>query len=72
MIKNMGSADKFFRFLVAACIILLFLLDKISGITATVLGVFAVVFVLTAMAGSCPLYLPFGIDTNKSKDKANG
>jgi hypothetical protein len=36
---------------------------QISGTAAIILGVLVVVFVLTSLMGSCPLYLPFGLST---------
>ncbi|MBL7720036.1 MAG: DUF2892 domain-containing protein [Flavipsychrobacter sp.] len=65
MIKNMGSADKVIRSLVAVLIIILYFANAISGTTAIILLVLAAVFLLTSLVGVCPLYLPFGIRTNK-------
>ncbi|MBL7692375.1 MAG: DUF2892 domain-containing protein [Flavipsychrobacter sp.] len=65
MKKNMGLADKAIRILVAVVIAVLYFTHQISGTTATILGVLAVVFTLTSLVGTCPLYLPFGISTKK-------
>jgi hypothetical protein len=65
MKKNMGLADKAIRILVAVVIAVLYFTHQISGMTATILGVLAVVFTLTSVMGTCPLYLPFGISTKK-------
>ena len=65
MIKNMGSTDKIIRLAVAAVILLLYALDKISGTLAIVLGVVAVIFAVTSMINFCPLYKVLGINTNK-------
>lgn len=65
MKKNMGLADKAIRILVAAVIAVLYFTHQISGTTAIVLGVLAIVFTLTSLLGTCPLYLPFGISTKK-------
>jgi hypothetical protein len=65
MKKNMGLADKAIRILVAVVIAVLYFTHQISGMTATILGVLAVVFTLTSVVGTCPLYLPFGISTKK-------
>ena len=61
----MGLADKAIRILVAVVIAVLYFTHQISGTTATILGVLAVVFMLTSLMGTCPLYLPFGISTKK-------
>lgn len=63
MRKNMGSLDRIVRVALALAVAGLYLTGQISGTAALVLGVLAVVFVLTSTVGTCPLYLPFGIDT---------
>ncbi|MFH6967201.1 DUF2892 domain-containing protein [Flavobacterium sp. FlaQc-28] len=67
MKKNMGTADKAIRILIAVVIGVLYFTNAISGILAIVLGILAVVFVLTSFISFCPLYLPFGINTFKKK-----
>ncbi len=63
----MGTADKVIRILIAVVIAALYFTNVISGTLAIVLGVLAVVFVLTSFISFCPLYLPFGINTSKKK-----
>ena len=65
MKKNMGSTDKIIRILIALVIVGLWYKEIISGTTATVLGVFAIIFLLTSLISFCPLYFPFGINTSK-------
>lgn len=65
MKKNMGSADRIVRILIAAVIILLYFTNQINGITAIILGALAIIFVATSFMGFCPLYLPFRISTRK-------
>ena len=65
MKKNMGSTDKIIRILIALVIVGLWYKEVISGTTATVLGVLAIIFLLTSLISFCPLYLPFGINTSK-------
>ncbi len=67
MKKNMGSTDKVIRILIALIIGVLYYTEIISGTTALVLGIFAVIFVLTSLISFCPLYLPLGISTCKKK-----
>ena len=69
MKKNMGSLDRILRVVVAAVIAILYFTQVISGTVAIVLLVLALVFVLTSTMGVCPLYLPFGLNTNSKKDK---
>ncbi len=68
MTKNMGSTDKVIRLLAAAVVAILYLTGIISGTVAIVLGIIALIFVLTSMISFCPLYLPFGISTLKRKN----
>ena len=63
---NMGIVDRIVRVLVAVGIGALYLTNQISGTLAIVLGVLAVVFVVTSLVGSGPLYWPFGFSTRKS------
>ncbi len=67
MKNNMGTTDKVFRILIAVLIGVLFFTNAISGTLATVLGILAVVLLLTSFISFCPLYLPFGINTIKKK-----
>ncbi|MBU0936647.1 MAG: DUF2892 domain-containing protein [Spirochaetes bacterium] len=69
MPKNMGLIDKIIRILAAVVVAVLFFTGQISGIAAIILGILAVIFVATSVIGTCPLYLPFKIDTRgKKKD----
>ncbi len=61
----MGMADKAIRFALAAIVGVLYYTNVINGTLAIVLGVLAVVFVLTSFISFCPLYLPFGITTRR-------
>lgn len=60
---NMGWTDRILRILLSVVIAVLFYLQIISGNLGIVLLVLAGIFTLTAIAGRCPLYLPFGIST---------
>ncbi|HPF98399.1 MAG: DUF2892 domain-containing protein [Mangrovimonas sp.] len=68
MKKNMGSADKGFRVLVAIAIALLYYFDVIQGTLAYVLMALAIIFLITSFVSFCPLYVPLGINTCKKKD----
>lgn len=70
MKKNMGSADKIIRLIIAAVIVLLYFTGVITGTLGIVLLVFAGVFVLTSLVGFCPLYTLLGLSTcTKQRDK---
>ena len=66
--KNMGSADRIIRVVAALIIGILFFTEVITGTLAIVLLIFAGIFLLTSLVSTCPLYLPFGIKTFKSKN----
>ena len=65
MKKNMGTADKAIRIIIAIVIAYLFYKDIISGTLGIILMILAIVFLLTSLIGYCPLYKPMGINTNK-------
>lgn len=65
MTKNMGSADRIIRTLVAIAVIALILTKQLTGLAAIILGILAVVFLLTSLVAFCPLYVPLKISTRK-------
>jgi Inner membrane protein YgaP-like, transmembrane domain len=65
MRKNMGLVDRVVRILAAVLVLVLYLTHVISGPVAIVLGVIAVVFVVTGFVGVCPAYMPFRLSTLK-------
>lgn len=69
MKKNMGSADKIIRIIIAIAVFVLYFTGTIQGTFGILLMVFAVIFVLTSLIGTCPLYLPFGLSTLRKKLK---
>lgn len=63
MKKNMGTADRIIRVLIAALVATLYFTNILTGTLGIVLMVLAGVFVLTSLVGFCPLYAPFGLRT---------
>ena len=63
MKKNMGTADKTIRLLVAAVLAFLFYNGTITGTLGIVAVVIAAVFALTSLVSFCPLYTLLGITT---------
>jgi hypothetical protein len=63
MKKNMGSADRIFRTVIALVILYLIVSDVLTGVWAVVVGIVAGVFLLTSFISFCPGYLPFGWST---------
>ena len=71
MKKNMSSADRVIRLLVAIVIAILYFTNIIVGTLGIVLLVLAAVLVLTSLAGFCPLYGLLGINTNKKMTQSH-
>ena len=67
MTKNMGTADRVIRILLAAAVLVLYLTHTISGPVAIILGVIAVIFALTSFIGVCPAYLALRLSTAGKK-----
>ncbi len=67
MKKNMGIWDRLIRTILAIVVIILYITKVISGTAAVILGIIAVIFLLTSIIGFCPLYVPFKISTKKKE-----
>jgi hypothetical protein len=67
MKKNMGSADRIIRVIMAAIMIALYFTGIITGTFGIVLIALSTIFVLTSLVSFCPLYLPFGVSTLRKK-----
>jgi len=65
MKTNMGGNDRVGRLLFAVLVLLLYMMNIITGNIATVLLVLSIVFVLTSVVGFCPLYRLIGVNTKK-------
>ncbi len=65
MKKNMGSGDRIIRTIIALVVGILYFTGVLSGTAAIILGILAVIFLLTSAIGTCPLYLPVGLSTKK-------
>jgi len=66
MKTNIGTLDRVIRTVIALAIAALYFTGRISGTVAVVLGIFAVVFLVTSLVGWCPTYMPFGLSTRKA------
>lgn len=69
MKKNVGTADKVIRIIIALIIAALFYFEVITGTLGIVLLVFAGILVLTSFISFCGLYTLFGINTCPMKKK---
>lgn len=76
MKKNVGNADRIFRFVMAAVIVVLYFTHVITGWLGIGLLIFAGVAVLTGLFRFCPAYCPFKFSSNNccsnKDDKAKG
>ncbi|MFH1415991.1 MAG: DUF2892 domain-containing protein [Elusimicrobiota bacterium] len=69
MKKNMGNLDRGIRIYLAILIALPMLLGAIHGALGIILGIIAVIFLITSIAGFCPLYAIIGMSTaGKTKE----
>jgi hypothetical protein len=64
----LGTPDHLIHTLIAIFVAVFYFTGIISGTPPIILGVVAVTFSLTSFAGTCALYLPFGLSTNKKTD----
>ena len=70
MQKNMSTADRIIRVIVAAIVVTLYMTKIISGTLGIILIALAAVFLLTSLISFCPLYLPFGLGTLRKRKNA--
>ena len=70
MKSNMSSTDRIGRVIFAVLVVLLWVMEIISGTVATTLLIVGAIFVATSAMGFCPLYTLFGLNTKKSAERA--
>ena len=63
MTTNVGTLDRVIRIVLAIVFSILYFTGTVTGTVGVVLLVLAGVFLLTALLGTCGLYLIFGIST---------
>jgi hypothetical protein len=66
MKNNMSSMDRVIRTVIAVIFGILIFAKLITGTLAIILGVVAVIFLVTALIGFCPLYSLLKLSTKKS------
>ncbi|HOO90826.1 MAG TPA: DUF2892 domain-containing protein [Syntrophales bacterium] len=69
MKQNMGRMDRLIRTMLALVIIILYFTNNLTGLAAIILGIIALVLLLTSTFGYCPMYTVLGIRTNKNERK---
>jgi len=64
---NMGIFDRTVRALLSALIAILYFTDVLKGTFGLILLFFSVTLLITSIINSCPLYMPFGLNTRKTE-----
>lgn len=67
MKKNMGTADRLIRILLAVVFAVLYFTNTVTGVFGIVLLVLGGVFLLTSLISFCPLYTLIGLNTCPAK-----
>ena len=67
MKKNIGSADRIVRLLLAALAAFLYFTNVVSGTLGIVILVVGGILLLTSLAGTCPLYSLVGLNSCPAK-----
>ena len=70
MKKNLGSIDRTVRLLGAVVIAVLYFTGLITGTTAIVSGILAIILVGTSLLSFCPLYTLLHLSSRKEGQKA--
>ena len=66
MPKNMGTADRLIRTVLALVAGFLYFTDRVGGTLGIVLVAVAVLLLVTGLTGVCPGYVPFGCSTKQA------
>jgi hypothetical protein len=69
MKANMAILDRILRVVLVAVVAVLYFTHVLSPVAAIILGILSVVFLLTAIVGTCPLYMLLGISTKARQSK---
>lgn len=65
MKKNMGSADRIIRIVLAAIFAILYFSGIVTGMIGLILVVLGGIFLLTSLVSFCPIYAVVGMNTCK-------
>jgi hypothetical protein len=63
--KNMGTADRVIRTIIALVILALYINGSLSGALGIILLIIAAIFIATSIVGFCPAYTLFNFSTRK-------
>lgn len=65
MKANLHAVDKVVRIIIAFAVLVFYNMEIISSTSAIVLGIIAVVLLVSALINFCPIYHTMGISTRK-------
>jgi fatty acid desaturase len=63
MKKNMGTADRIIRIILAAVFATLYFTNIVTGAAGVILLIVGAVFLVTSLISFCPLYTLIGLNT---------
>lgn len=66
MNKNLGTADRIIRLIIAAIVAILFASNIITGTLGIILMIASGIFALTSIISFCPIYFILKLRTNKT------
>jgi F0F1-type ATP synthase assembly protein I len=69
MKQNVGLTDRIIRVMIAIILGSIYFMDFVSGTTAIIVLVLAIIGMVTGIAGYCLLYALVGISSAADKDK---
>ncbi len=69
MKRNMGILDRVIRIAIVALVVVLYFAHLLSPVAAIILGILALVFLLTSIVGMCPIWAALGISTKRKPAK---
>lgn len=72
MEKNMGVVDRVIRVVIAVVLAVLIALGTVKAVAAWVLGIIALILLVTGIVAFCPLYKVLGIRTLKEGGTSQG
>jgi hypothetical protein len=65
MKRNMALADRIIRIVIVAIVAALYFTHQLPLPAAVILGILALVFLVTGIVGTCPIYRLLGISTKR-------
>lgn len=69
MKKNVGKLDGMLRVVAAVVILVMFANGRWPGSSGITVAILAIAFGITGVVRRCPLYRPFGIDTQEAEEQ---